>query len=317
MGQILHRNARTTEAIRLEIHQSQESIAKLANKYHLNPKTIIRWKKRESQADLSTRHKDVHSTVLSKEEEAVCVAFRIHSQLPLDDCLYALQEIIPHLRRSSLHRLFKRNDISCLPKDEEKKAETTAFADYDMGFFHADITEVRTEEGKLYLFVGIDRISKYAYVELHHRMRKEESTAFLGNLIKNVPYKIHTLLTDNGAQFTNKQFKSQKEHEFDAICRENNIKHKLTKPYHPWTNGQVERMNRTIKEATVNKYYYKNEACLKNNLNDFIKAYNFGRRLKAIKGFTPVEFIAKKIGMEAMELYRMLYPNDPEPYTYQ
>jgi len=59
-----------------------------------------------------------HSTVLSEDEETLIVAFRRHTLLALDDCLYALQATIPHLTRSSLHRLFQRHGISRLPNAE-------------------------------------------------------------------------------------------------------------------------------------------------------------------------------------------------------
>jgi transposase len=55
----------------------------------------------------------------------------------------------------------------------------------------------------------------------------------------------------------------------------------------PWTNGQVERMNRTIEEATVQRYHYDTHEQLKQHLGDFVSAYNFGRRLKTLKGLTP------------------------------
>ena len=57
---------------------------------------------------------------------------------------------------------------------------------------------------------------------------------------------------------------------FDMICEANGIEHRLTKPNHPWTNGQVERMNRTIKEATVKRYHYDNHEQLRTHLADFI-----------------------------------------------
>lgn len=80
---------------------------------------------------------------------------------------------------------------------------------------------------------------------------------------------------------------------FDMRCRENGIEHRLTKVKHPWTNGQVERMNRTIKEATVKRFHYDDHHQFETHLADFVAAYNFGRRLKTLRGLTPYEFICK------------------------
>jgi hypothetical protein len=91
--------------------------------------------------------------------------------LPLDDCLYALQPSLPHLTRSSLHRCLQRHHISRLPDTTGDKPKNK-FKPYPIGYFHIDIAEVRTEEGKLYLFVAIDRTSKFAYAELHDSMTK-------------------------------------------------------------------------------------------------------------------------------------------------
>jgi hypothetical protein len=71
--------------------------------------------------DMPMGPKNPHFTVLTREEEEICVAFRKHSLLPLDGCLFALREQIPHLSHSSLHRLFQRNGIIKLPENEEKK----------------------------------------------------------------------------------------------------------------------------------------------------------------------------------------------------
>src|SRR5437762_13721370 len=112
VGQVLHGSATTTEAIRRAIQRSQESLRTLARRHGINPKTVAKWKKRSSVADLPTGPQQPASTVLSIEEEAIVIAFRRHTLLPLDDCLYALQATIPHLTRSSLHRCLKRHGIS-------------------------------------------------------------------------------------------------------------------------------------------------------------------------------------------------------------
>src|ERR1700722_17841753 len=202
MGQILHGCATTTEAIRRAIQHSQESLRALAKRYGINQKTVAKWKSRSSLADLPTGPKEPKSTVLSIEEEAIVVAFRKHTLLPLDDCLYSLQATIPHLTRSSLHRCLQRHGISRLPDVEGDKPNRHKFKAYPIGYFHIDIAEVRTEQGKLHMFVAIDRTSKFAFVELHEKATTAASREFLLRLIAAVPYKIHTVLTDNGIQFT-------------------------------------------------------------------------------------------------------------------
>src|SRR5512132_848481 len=103
MGQVLHGSATTTEAVRRAIQHSQESLRALARRYSINQKTVAKWKRRSSVADLPTGPREPRSTVLSIEDEAIVVAFRKHTRLPLDACLHALHPTIPHLARSSLH----------------------------------------------------------------------------------------------------------------------------------------------------------------------------------------------------------------------
>src|SRR5215218_3328500 len=153
MGQVLHGSARTTEAVRRAIQHSQASLRQLAKRYGINQKTVAKWKRRTSVADLPTGPHEPCSTVLSAEDEAVIVAFRCHTLLPLDDCLYALQPTLPHLTRSSLHRCLQRHGISRLSEVEGDKPQKKRFASYPIGYFHIDIAEVQTGEGKLRLFV--------------------------------------------------------------------------------------------------------------------------------------------------------------------
>ena len=235
----------------------------LAKRYGVNPKTIAKWKARTSVSDLPTGPKQPRLTVLSAEEEAVVVAFRRHTLLPLDDCLYALQPTIPHLTRSSLHRCLQRHGISRLPQVEGEASPKRKFKAYPIGFFHVDIAEVQT------------------------------ARAFLEALVAAVPYRVEIVLTDNGIQFADLPKNRSgptarlRGHPFDRACREHGIEHRLTKPNHPWTNGQVERMNRTIKDATVKRYHYESHDQLVRHLADFVAAYNYARRLKTLNRLTP------------------------------
>ena len=145
MGQVLHGSATTTEAVRRAIQLSQASLRTLARRYGIDQKTVAKWKRRTATADLPTGPKVARSTVLSVEEEAVIVAFRRHTLLPLDDCLYALQASIPHLTRSSLHRCLQRHGISQLPTIEGDARNKRKFKSNPLGYFYIDIAEVRTE----------------------------------------------------------------------------------------------------------------------------------------------------------------------------
>lgn len=110
--------------------------------------------------------------------------------LPLDDRLYALQATIAHLTRSSLHRCLKRHGISRLPEVAGDNVKKKPFRRYPIGYFHLDIAEARTQQGRLYLFVAIDRTSKFVFAQLHPAANMKTAVSFLVALIDTLPYKI-------------------------------------------------------------------------------------------------------------------------------
>jgi transposase InsO family protein len=292
MGQVLHGSATTTEAVRRAIQLRQESVRALARRYGISPTTVQKWRKRSSTADAKMGPKEVRSSVLTAEEEAIIVAFRRHTLLPLDDCLYGLQPTIPHLTRSALHRCLQRHGISRLPEMTGHRPAKKKFRAYPIGYFHIDIAEVRTEQGKLRLFVAIDRTSKFAFVRLVESAGKMEAAQFLRDLIEAVPYRIHTVLTDNGVQFTpRKQDIWDSTHIFDRVCEQHDIEHRLTQVNHPWTNGQVERMNRTIKDATVKRYHYDTHDQLRCTCSSSWMLTIMLGGSRPLRGLTPYEYV--------------------------
>ena len=118
MAQVLHGSARTTQAVRRAIQRSEESLQTLANRHGLDPKTVAKWRKRSTLRD-ARMGPEPASTVLTGAEEAIAVAFRRHTLLPLNDCLYALQATIPRLSRSARYRYFQRPGIRRLPLSED------------------------------------------------------------------------------------------------------------------------------------------------------------------------------------------------------
>jgi hypothetical protein len=132
-----------------------------------------------------------------------------------------------------------------LPKDEAT-GKRSRFKTYEIGYVHIDSCELRHADGKLIMFLAIDRVSKFTYVEFRDRAGKMDGSDFLRNVVAAFPYKIHTVLTDNGMAFADlpKYRHGDSRHAlgahiFDRVWKEHGIEHRLTKPYHPWTNGQA------------------------------------------------------------------------------
>ena len=229
---------------------------------------MAKWRKRATVTDASTRPVPA-PTVLTAQGWAIAVAFRRHARLPPDDCLYARQATIPHLSRSALHRCFQRHGIRRLPLGGDGQSPPKKkFKDYPIGYLHVN------------------------FAELHPRARRVVAAGFLRRGLDKLPYKVHAVLTDNGAQFTPQahQFLPGG-HSFDRVCRAYGVEHRLTKPAHPWTNGPVECMNRTIKGATVQRCHDQTTDELNGHPQPFLLAYNHAKRLKTRRGLTPHEFV--------------------------
>jgi transposase InsO family protein len=301
----LHGSARTTPRVRAELQRSQEATRSLAARYGLNPKTVAKWRRRTTVTDAPMGPARPRSTVLSEVEEAIVVEFRRRTLLPLDDVLGCLRESIPKLTRSALHRCLQRHGISRLPRDDEKASKRKRFAEATIGYVHLDVRELRLAEGKLFLFLAIDRVSKFTHVAFFDADTKLNGAAFRREVVEAFPYRIHTVPTDNGMAFAdlpkNRGRYPEIEaifggHIFDRVCREHGIGHRLTKPYHPWTNGQAERMNRTVKassrsDGAIKAFHYPDLEALKAHVLAFVTAYNFAKHRKALRWRTPFQAI--------------------------
>ncbi len=288
----LHGSARTTPRVRAELQAAQASSRALATQYGLNPKTVAKWRKRPSTADAPMGPR-ARSTTLTEAEEAIVVEFRRRTLLPLDDVLGCLKDSIPTLTRSALHRCLMRHGISRLPKAEDGSSKRKRFGETEIGYIHVDSCQLRSAEGIVHMFLAIDRVSKFAYVEFHATAEMATGAAFMRGVVKAFPYQIRKVLTDNGVAFAkNASTKwDTMRHPFDRVCDEHGIEHRLTKPYHPWTNGQAERMNRTVKDATTKAFHYATAESLRAHVLAFLSAYNFAKHLKALRWRTPFQAI--------------------------
>lgn len=295
----LHANATTTPKSRAYIQQSTRSDRGLARELGVAVDTVRRWRKRSDVMDRShTPHR--LQSVLTPIQEAVVVQLRKTLLLSLDDLLVTVREFInPAVSRSGLDRCLRRHKVSNLrdviPETEGEAAPKKSFKDYAPGFFHMDIKylpQMADETARRYLFVAIDRATRWVYLHIYNDQSEVSSTDFLRRLRAASPIKIVKLLTDNGSQFTDR-FTSKKnepsgKHVFDRECVLLGIEHRLIPPRHPQTNGMVERFNGRISDILATTHFDCREQ-LATTIDRYAILYNQHIPQKALAHRTPLE----------------------------
>jgi hypothetical protein len=187
---------------------------------------------------------------------------------------------------------------SRLPASELEVGGRGKFAPTENGRVRSDIAELRLTQGKLNMFHAIDRASKFTHVEFRNDRGRVNGADFSHGVINAFPYSIHTVLADHGMAFAGLPQNTNKPiyaflgmHIFGRVGNENRIVHRLAKPYHPWSNGQTERTNRTIQETAIKALHYPDLESLKAHVLVNARAFNFAKRLKALRCKTPCQTI--------------------------
>jgi transposase InsO family protein len=308
----LHANATTTPRIRAYIQKSGASNSALARELGIHSRTVARWKTRPDVADRSTRPHRL-ATTISEWEEALILELRRSLALPLDDILEAMRRCVnPKLSRSGLHRCLQRHGLSARLTPQQAPA-TTFHTDAPAGFIHIDVKYLPPlGRRRSYAYVAIDRATRFVYLEILPDRRAATAAAFLERFLDSFPLEVHTILTDNGSEFTDRfaidkkakpHDKPSGEHSFDRVCRQRTITHRLTQPFRPQTNGMVERFNRRLGEhlnrmpqnRAAHHRRFLDHAERDAYLHTFVADYN-RTRLRCLDYQAPAELLAKLAG---------------------
>jgi transposase InsO family protein len=308
----LHANATTTPRTRAYIQQSTASTEALARELGIHRRTVARWRARGEVADRSTRPHRL-ATTISDWEEALILELRRRLALPLDDIVEAMRRCInPKLSRSGVHRCLQRHGLSARLTPE--KAPAAIFqTDAPAGFVHIDVKYLPPlDRRRSYAYVAIDRATRFVYLEILADRRAATAAGFLARFLDCFPLPVHTILTDNGSEFTDRFAVDKKakphdkpsgQHPFDRLCAAHAITHRLTQPFRPQTNGMVERFNRRLGEhldrvpqnRAAHHRRFHNHAERDAYLHRFVADYN-RTRLRCLDYQAPAELLAKLAG---------------------
>jgi len=292
----LHKNARTTFAIREEIKKSSLSVNALSQRLGLSWKTVKKWKNQATIEDASSRPHKLNTSLTAFQEDLILFERRQFKK-PIDEIFFALEGKIPNLYPMKVYRCLRRYELNVLPQefvDAERKIKK--FRKYTIGYLHLDVLYApKIKKKRWYLFTCIDRVSKIAYVWASEGKTKERGAQFLRKALAFYPYPVHYILTDNGFEFCYDALpigkKTKKVHPFTKLCRKHKIEHRRIKFRHPWTNGMIERFNGKVKKNVLRKYLFSNADDLKERLTQYINDYNFTIRLKGLGYKTPSDYL--------------------------
>ncbi len=226
---------------------------------------------------------------------------------PLDDLTFVVSHFLPHLNRDAVYRILKAEGLGRLPPAHQRQRESGTFKDYDLGFVHMDIKhlpKLQTANGesrKRFLYVAIDRCSRWVHLAVYDDETAESAIAFLKQAISAFPFKITHVLTDRGSCFTADGFA--------AACRRLKVQHRITKPYTPKTNGLVERFNGRVQREVLG-ITIASHRDLETLLKGFNQAYNM-RRQRVLKGRSPDEVVRSRLAAEPKLANRRAKPPDP------
>ena len=279
----LHKNARTTPAVRAQLAASTEPVAVLAKRFNLAPNTVRKW---QARTDFNDRSHTAHNlqTTLNSAQEHIVVYLRKKLLLPLDDLLNVTARVpMPRGCRDPDSTDAYEDTVSAnlreMTRTSDGKPKYQRFKDYPIGYVHIDIKylpQMPDENKRKYLFVAIDRATRMVCVQLRESKAAKDASEFLKFVTERLPFKIKKILTDNGKEFTNKVFgnnASNKTHEFDELCISLGIEHRLTKVRRPQTNGMVERFNGRIADILRTHHFLSGKE-LEHTLMRYVDLYN-------------------------------------------
>ena len=307
----LHANASTTPKMRAYIQASSQPPAALARELGISETTVRRWKQRREVTDrASTPH--TLATGFSTEEEEIAVELRTRLRLSLDDALEVMRRCLrADISRSALHRCLQRRGVSQRTPDPKPAAQS--FAPEPFGYVHVDLKHLpRLQSRPAYVFVAIERATRFVYVEIVQERSAATIAACLKRFLEAFGHPVHTILTDNGAEFTDRfgdarwrqRDRGTGAHPFDQVCQCHGVRHKLTRPYRPQTNGMAERFNRRLAEALQNhppaagnagKNRFRHHAQRNAFIQSFVNDYN-RTRLRCLGHKAPAELLANLTG---------------------
>lgn len=300
-----------------EADKKEISVTAFCKKHHISRKWFYKWKNRrdkEGNEGLRTRMRAkprMPSKVPIEVEEKIIEFIkeystygpaRIEAELKRKGIIVGHTGIYNVLRRKGLNTAKKRLEwvrklngeivtFDELRRAREKSKTNHISATYPGQLVSEDTFYIGCLKGigRIYHQVACDCFSSFGAAKIYANKTANTSCDFIENHLskKFAPVKIERILTDCGTEYTTWHKEAIPNHKFEKTCKKLGIKHTTTKVRHPWTNGYVERLNKTILDEfyslVFRKKRYESIEKLQVDLDRFMDYYNYRRTHQGYK----------------------------------
>ena len=303
-----HANATTNCKQRQIIKESNDDYRTLANQFQVSLGTIHNWKHSPVATDKSSIPHTIRYALSTYEQQVICGVRQMEWQSP-QELVVLLEGVIPQINTSNCYRTLVRSELNRKP---EERREQKAYKEYEPGYLHIDLFYLPKQNGeRRYVYVAIDRSTRMTYMTVKPDKIKVSSLEFMREAVSFFPFQIYRILTDNGKEFTLRGYwgrygETKKIHDVTVYCWSQGIEHRLTKIRHPWTNGMVERMNGTVKEATVKRFRYEDFVEIESHLKRFQDYWNYYKRHKVL-GLKTIPEVLKEWHDKQPNIFRVSF----------
>ena len=198
---------------------------------------------------------------------------------------------------SSVHRILVRHDMNRLPANQKHRAHAKRWRGYEKPQpghrLQIDVKFLERIPGtrkRLYQFTAIDDCTRIRVLKVYDACNQGTAIRFLDEVLRRLPFRIHVVQTDNGAEF-----QSHFHWRLEAL----DIRHVYIRPRTPHLNGKVERSHRIDdqefyqlldKDGITDDIHLFNE-----KLREWEDYYNYHRPHGALDGHTPYERLLAKM----------------------
>ena len=232
---------------------------KTAIRYHISRKTLYKWWKRwdgnpESLIDRSRRP---HKTREGHNEHWLKIIRRLCKKHRRQDIIAAYQEAVERYSYPLTYQTFKRKERAMLEgkkskrrKRKDKPYQRAAYpgqkVQIDVKYVPGECVAGSNGGKKYYVYIAVDECSRWTYRQMYEEHSTYSSDLFLQSLVRNAPFQIRMVQTDNGSEFT-KQLLTDNKGDltlFELRMKEYGILYHRIRPATPRHNGKVERQNR-------------------------------------------------------------------------